>query len=68
MAGRMKNLSKGRAGNFNPTQLGHPSALSKGAKALMAKGYPMKAAVGKADKGGDNFKPSSKNWHQPGKC
>ena len=77
MAGRIKNLSRGRAnapgkhgtplGNFNPTKLGHPSALSPGVKTLMAKGIPMKQAIGMGVKGGGNAKVTSKNWHQPGK-
>ena len=64
MAGRIKNLSRSR-GNSN--SLGTPSALSRGAKALMAQGYPQRQAVGKADHGGTNAKVSSKNWSQPGK-
>ena len=77
MAGRIKNLTRGRAkpagkdakamGNFNPTQLGHPSALSKGAKARMALGIPQRQAVAEADRGGTNAKVTSKNWSQPGK-
>ena len=62
MAGRIKNMSR-----FNPTKLGTPSVLPASVKALMAKGYPQRKAVSVARKGGDNFKPTSSTWMQPGK-
>jgi hypothetical protein len=66
MAGRIKNLVRDR-GNFNPTKLGTPSILPPSVKKLMAQGIPQRKAVSIARKGGDNFKPTSSNWMQPGK-